>query len=500
MSRKRGNGEGSLFKRQDGGPWYISWFGADGRRHEHCCKTTDRATAQRILADKTADVALRRDGVVDARQESIAIESAKPIETHLADFRAMMDARQRSESHVKRTIDMIREVCTAARFDTPSDITADGVNRIIADMKAKGSAPRTIQKRVVACKAFTRWLADHAKLAHDPLRSVKRPSVKTDRRLRRRMLTPAEWPYLRAATLTSGLRDGVNPLERVALYATAIQTGLRSAELRSITKADLFLAGEKPYVRCRAENTKNGQEARQYIQADLAAELRALVANKTPAANVFTMPNEWDVADMLRADLAAARQQWLDEVKHDAEARAKRAESDFLAPTNHDGEVIDFHALRHSCGSWLALQGVHANVIKTVMRHSTITLTMDTYGHLLPDQHAEAVGGMSAMMGAEMPLKATGTIDSTPSAVQTATGVQFGAKAVLDGATGCENDDEPPALKFSGNNAAKRDSAKEKPSSRGGIRTRTSDKAQGILSPQCLPFHHAAPSRQHRSS
>src|SRR2546426_8924856 len=120
------------------------------------------------------------------------------------------------------------------------------MNRIMASMKAEGNAARTIQGRVVACKAFTRWLADHAKLSHDPLRRVKRPSVKTDRKLRRRMLAPAEWPYVRAAKLASGPRDGMNPLERVALYAVAIQTGLRSADLRSVTNADLFLAGDKP--------------------------------------------------------------------------------------------------------------------------------------------------------------------------------------------------------------------------------------------------------------
>src|SRR5471030_2007639 len=86
------------------------------------------------------------------------------------------------------------------------------------------------------------------------------------------------------STLTSGPRNEMNPLERVALYATAIQTGLRSAELRSLTKADLFLASEKPYVRCRADDTKNGQEARQYVQAELATELRRIVSTKTPTA------------------------------------------------------------------------------------------------------------------------------------------------------------------------------------------------------------------------
>ena len=74
---------------------------------------------------------------------------------------------------------------------------------------------------------------------------------------------------------------------------------------------------------------------------------------------------------------------------------------------------------RHSCGSWLALQGVHPNIIKTVMRHGTITLTMDTYGHLLPDQHAEAIGGM--VMMTKTPLAATGTAGGAP-AVETAVG------------------------------------------------------------------------------
>src|SRR5256885_1705391 len=86
----RKHGEGSIFKRTDDGPYFISWYDAAGKRKAHCTKTTDKTTAQRILAKKLADVALRRDGVIDARQESVVIESAKPIETHLADFESMM--------------------------------------------------------------------------------------------------------------------------------------------------------------------------------------------------------------------------------------------------------------------------------------------------------------------------------------------------------------------------------------------------------------------------
>lgn len=41
-------------------------------------------------------------------------------------------------------------------------------------------------------------------------------------------------------------------------------------------------------------------------------------------------------------------------------------------------------------------------------------LTMDTYGHLLPDQHAEAVGGMLNMLASTAPDAATGTAGKPP--------------------------------------------------------------------------------------
>ena len=43
----------------------------------------------------------------------------------------------------------------------------------------------------------------------------------------------------------------------------------------------------------------------------------------------------------------------------------------------------------HSCGAWLASAGAHAKEVQTIMRHLTIKLTMDTYGHMLPGQEAK---------------------------------------------------------------------------------------------------------------
>ena len=57
------------------------------------------------------------------------------------------------------------------------------------------------------------------------------------------------------------------------------------------------------------------------------------------------------------------------------------------------------------------MAGVHSKVVQTVMRHSTITLTMDTYGHLFPGQEADAVARLRDMMATNQPetMQAIGT-------------------------------------------------------------------------------------------
>lgn len=58
------------------------------------------------------------------------------------------------------------------------------------------------------------------------------------------------------------------------------------------------------------------------------------------------------------------------------------------------------------------MSGVHPKTIQTVMRHSTITLTMDTYGHLFKGQESAAVERMHDMLvGPPETLAATGTDD-----------------------------------------------------------------------------------------
>ena len=77
------------------------------------------------------------------------------------------------------------------------------------------------------------------------------------------MLLPEEWQWLRATSADWVERFGIAAKERLLLYAVAIQTGLRSSELRSLSGGRLFWDGDQPFVTCKAGSTKNRKDARQ---------------------------------------------------------------------------------------------------------------------------------------------------------------------------------------------------------------------------------------------
>lgn len=380
------------------GYWYVSWFDHTGKRRSRCTKTTDKAAADRIAAKLESDAALRRDGVIDAAIDATAQESRRSIESHLVDFRAKLEAASRSTNHVDRTCRMVRSYDSWAAHSTVGEVTAESVNLYVAKLKSDGLSSRTIQANLTAIKSFTKWLSERHKLHRDPLTSVRKPNPKTDRRHERRALLRDEWRCLIRATEAGPVRYGMPAAERSLLYRLAVHTGLRSNELRSLGRSNLFLEASPPFVTCDAGSAKNRKTARQFIDIALAARLDDLQSQRQPGETLFSsLPHETDVADMIKDDLSEARRQWIEAAGSPAE-EAERIASDFLSAKDHDGKVLDFHALRHTCGAWLALAGVQPKVIQTIMRHSTITLTMDAYGHLFPGQESDASAKLSLML------------------------------------------------------------------------------------------------------
>jgi len=217
-----------------------------------------------------------------------------------------------------------------------------------------------------------------------PVRHLKGLNVRTDRRHDRRALEPVDLKHLLATTAAAPKRFGATGPQRAMLYRLAVETGLRANELRTLKVSSFDL--DKCIVTVRAGYSKRKREDVLPLRPDTAAELRGFLSGKLPDARAFRVPDK--AVKMLRADLADAGIAYVDEA----------------------GRYADFHALRHTTGSWLAANGVHPKVAQTIMRHSDINLTMGRYTHTLRGQEAEAVKSLPDLSFAnDQVQKATGT-------------------------------------------------------------------------------------------
>jgi integrase len=59
---------------------------------------------------------------------------------------------------------------------------------------------------------------------------------------------------------------------------------------------------------------------------------------------------------------------------------------------------IRLHDLRHTHASHLLAAGVNAKVVSERLGHSSVSFTLDTYGHVMPGQQSEAAEAAAALL------------------------------------------------------------------------------------------------------
>ena len=71
---------------------------------------------------------------------------------------------------------------------------------------------------------------------------------------------------------------------------------------------------------------------------------------------------------------------------------------------------ITFHSCRHTFGALLIAKNVPIKYIQRQLGHSTIKMTMDTYGHLMPETHEQAVSVLDGIANEIFETKASNII------------------------------------------------------------------------------------------
>jgi integrase len=368
----------SVYKPPGRKKYIIEYFDENGDRRRKT-GATDKAVTERLARDIENRVLLRREGLIDPKDESYKGHRAKPLADHVTAWQVDLVAQGFTVKHADHTSNRVRrliavmlgsadalldhrrlapkdrgdvarriaDVIAPARL---SDLTRQRVQDGIARLRDAGSSLQTCNHYRAAIKAFSKWCLDAELIREDVLRGVTGFNVQEDRRHDRRTISLDELRRLIAVAERGPVVMGMTGPVRALCYRLAVATGLRYAEISSITPESFDW--NAPSVAVAAAYTKNGQNAKLPLPDDLVDDLRPYVDSFASGSPVFPLPKEKG-AELLQADLAVAG----------------------IAYQDASGLFFDFHSLRCQMATNADAAGVSPRVVQRLMRHSTLELT-----------------------------------------------------------------------------------------------------------------------------
>ncbi len=298
--------------------------------------TTDKRIARERLESIVKEKQMEEVGLLSPK--AIREAAQAPLEKHLKDFASDLLTVGRDDQYVSDLESRVVRLMGECGWKYFKDVSSDSFQT----WRAKQTlAPKTLNEYLASACALLNWMKKHTRVEQNPLINVEKIQTNGEQVRPRRAYTRDE---------IFRLLEVSGP--RKAIYLTALHTGLRRNELKQLEVDDLHLDVEQPFANVRASTTKNKKVAMIALHADVVAELRKLPL--IPGTLVFaTIPK----IDTLKRDLERAG----------------------ISRIDIKGKRVDFHALRHTLGTNLALAGTAPRVAMEAMRHSDIRLTTKTY-------------------------------------------------------------------------------------------------------------------------
>lgn len=366
---KRGNGEGSISRRKNGGwmaQYYVYTVGGRKRR------TVYGKTRKEVAKKLTGALSDREGGLVfDA--EGLRLEEY--LNRWLED--SVKDTVRNT------TYERYEQICRTHIVPLLGGVKLKALSpthvRGLYKEKLSSLSPRTVQYiHVTLHKALKQAVRDGL-IPRNATEAVKPPQV---RREEIRPLTADQVKLLLDAASEAGDR-----LE--ALYVLAVHTGLRQGELLGLKWDDINLEAGTLQVRRALTTAKGG--------------LR-LAAPKTKGSR-RRVSLTGAATDALKAHLKRQLEE-IDRAGPLWQEHGLVFASETGAPLDRRGltsrrfkpllkraglpEKTRFHDLRHTCATLLLTKNVNPKVVSEMLGHSNIAITLDTYSHVLPNMQDSA--------------------------------------------------------------------------------------------------------------
>lgn len=430
--------------------WYGEFRDADGLLRTVKLFTDKQASQGRA-------VELEREAL---RNDQFATHRRRPLATHVDDFERHLAAKANAAKYVRMTANRLRAIFTGCRITKLSELSASAVTDWLAQQRQPkadekgetepGMAVHTSNEYLTAAKSFGNWLVKDRRIAANPFAHLSALNAATDVRRERRPLEGDELARLIDATRRSPVVfRGLDGERRALLYLVAVSTGLRAAELASLTAASFDLDGDPATVTVEAGYSKHRRRDVLPLRQDVAAVLRpVLAADESPDGPRIARPGKQGRGVNQSPADASTGQLWPGKwISHSARMLRGDLDAAGIAHVDDAGRVLDFHALRHSFISDLARAGVHPKEAQALARHSSIGLTMDRYTHLGIVDTARAVERLPAMpwnpINEAATLRATGTTDTSREPSKKWTGKWTGPHAISEHSMASDGPGEP---------------------------------------------------------
>lgn len=377
MARRRGHGEGSIFKRKVGGK-VVGWTAMldlgfeNGKRKRQAIYGRSQDEVQAKLDE--AKHALRKGTFVAGPK----VTTAQWLERWLRDvarpnvrpstFRRYKDL---TEKHIAPSLGRI----PLERL-TPADV------RQLLNAKGATLAPRTVHHLRAVLRTALHQAERDGLVTRNAAALAESPRVE---RQEMKAFTPDQARAFRAAVKG-------DPDE--ALYLVTLDAGLRQGEVLGLRWEDVDLAAGVIRVN-KALQRVNGKLV---LVEPKTKTSQAGIKLGTIAAQALREHHARQVAEQDRVT-------WLPfglvftgahGLPLDGTALTKRFQA-FLKSAGLPR--MRFHDLRHSTATVLLAQHIPARVVMERLRHSTITLTMNTYSHVIAELNQEAADAMDRVLG-----------------------------------------------------------------------------------------------------
>jgi integrase len=183
------------------------------------------------------------------------------------------------------------------------------------------------------------------------------------------------------------------------LFLCAIHTGMRAGELAGLQWGDIdfngkFLTVRRNYTQGRLEKTKTDQIRRVDLSDALLHELQAMKRNRK-ADYLANGKNE--IPEWVFLSRGKIREEGKRDEGQQLEMYNVRNRYFYKCLEKAGLRRIRFHDLRHTFASLLIQNGESLAYVKDQLGHSSIKMTVDVYGHLVPGANRAAVNRLPSI-------------------------------------------------------------------------------------------------------